>query len=79
MALALVLSGNTSTADDPSRLTIGTVTEEIDRSNRGCSLQLPRGFANREGNFVLVSDFEVTSHLSPLGGCGIGSGNRSAY
>ena len=59
IALALVLSGNTSIADDPSRrLTVGTVTEAIDRSNGGCSLQLPRGFANREGNYVFVSDFE---------------------
>jgi hypothetical protein len=59
IALALVLSENAWTAEDPSRrLTIGTVTEEIDRSNGGCSLQLPRGFANREGNYLFVSDFE---------------------
>jgi hypothetical protein len=35
------------------------VTEEIDRSNGGCSLQLPREFAAREGNYVFVSDFEA--------------------
>ncbi len=46
-------------ADEASRrLTVGTVVEEIDRSNGGCSLQLPRGFANREGNYVFLSDFE---------------------
>ncbi len=59
IALALVLFEGTSTADDANRrLTIGTVAEEIDRSNGGCSLQLPRGFTNKEGNYVFVSDLE---------------------
>ena len=59
IALALVLSEMLGLPNDAShRLTIGTVAAEIDRSNGGCSLQLPRGFANREGNYVFVSDFE---------------------
>ncbi len=69
IALALVLSENAWTADDPTRrLTIGTVTAEIDRSNGGCSLQLPRGFANREGNYVFVSDFEGHALVNVEGG-----------
>ncbi len=59
LTLALISSESTWAADDPGRrLTIGSVIEEIDRSNGGCSLQLPREFANREGKFIFLSDVE---------------------
>jgi hypothetical protein len=59
IGLALILSENASTKDDASRrLTIGSVVEENYLSRGGCSLQLPREFANRKGSYIFVSDFE---------------------
>jgi hypothetical protein len=59
IGLTMVLSENAWAADDASRrLTIGSVVEENYLSRGGCSLQLPHEFANREGNYIFVSDFE---------------------
>jgi hypothetical protein len=58
LGLALILLNDASPADDPRhRLTIGPVTEEIDNSTGGCSFQLPRNYANKEGKFIFVADF----------------------
>ena len=47
----------------------------MDRSNGGCSLQLPHEYTNREGKFIFVSDFDrqalvnvdgVDTHLALL-------------
>lgn len=58
IALALASAENGWTGDDAERrIVIGTVTQEMDLSNGGCSLQLPREFAEREGKYVFESDF----------------------
>ncbi len=50
LALALAFSKDT--------FTLGPVTEEMERSNGGCSLQVPHEFAKRDGSFIFVSNFD---------------------
>jgi len=64
IGLTLILSENAWTAD---RLTIGPVEEDLERSGGGCSLQLPREYANREGNYIFISDFHENALVSVNG------------
>jgi len=56
--LALVLCRSVLAAENADeRLQIGTIGEELG-SNGGCSLQLPRQYAKKEGKYVFTSDFQ---------------------
>ena len=61
LLLAFVLCQSAWAADRSLR--IGTVGEEL-ASNGGCSLQLPRQYAKKEGKYVFTSDFQQNALIN---------------
>ena len=56
ISIALLLSSNASWPNN--RLSIGTLVDDLEPPNGRCSLQLPHDFANKEGRYIFVGDFD---------------------